>query len=69
MLFIVLILSLYVFWKTIGYAIYEYTDNGEKVTAIIVGVLGVIALVRFYCCYNNKIKYPLATPEDILSFS
>ena len=45
MFFIILILSIIVFVKTIGYAIYEYKDNNNKFVAIIVGIFGFIALI------------------------
>ena len=45
MLFIISVLSLYVFLKTIGYAIYEYKDNSNKPVAFIVAVLGIISLI------------------------
>ena len=45
MTIIVLILSIIVFVKTIGYAIYEYKDNNNKFAAIIVGIFGFIALI------------------------
>ena len=45
MFFIVLILSIIVFVKTIGYAIYEYKDNNNKFIAIVVSIFGFIALI------------------------
>ena len=45
MLFIILILSIIVFIKTIGYAIYEYKDNNNKFTAVVVSIFGFIALI------------------------
>lgn len=46
MYFIILILSIFAFIKTLGYAIYEYQDNSNKVAGIIVGILSIFALVR-----------------------
>lgn len=45
MVVVVSILSIFAFAKTIGYAIYEYKDNGSKVNGIICGVLAIIALI------------------------
>lgn len=45
MFLIILILSIFVFIKTIGYAIYEYKQNSNKVSAIIITIMAVIALV------------------------
>ncbi len=45
MIIVVLILSIIVFVKTIGYAIYEYKDNSNKFAAIIVSIFGFIALI------------------------
>lgn len=45
MFFIILILSIIIFVKTIGYAIYEYKDNNNKFAAIIVTIFAFIALV------------------------
>lgn len=44
-LFIVSILSVYAFYKTIGYAIFEYKDNSNKVGGIICAILAFIALI------------------------
>lgn len=51
MYFIISILSIYAFVKTIGYAIFEYKDNSNKVGGIIIGILSLIALVR--SSYNS----------------
>ncbi len=51
MLIIVIILSIIAFVKTLGYAIYEYQDNGNKTVGIFLGVFAIVALVRPY--YNN----------------
>lgn len=45
MIFIVAILSILAFIKTLGYAIYEYKDNSNKVVSIIVGFFSVITLI------------------------
>ena len=45
MFFIILILSIIIFVKTIGYAIYEYKDNNNKFVAIVVSIFGFIALI------------------------
>ena len=45
MLVIILVLSVIVFVKTIGYAIYEYKDNNNKVAGIIISIFGFIALL------------------------
>ncbi len=45
MTFVVIILSIYTFFKTIGYAIYEYKDNSNKVGGIVCGFLSIIALI------------------------
>lgn len=42
---VILILSLYVFFKTIGYAIYEYSENSNKVVAFIIVFLALISLI------------------------
>ena len=45
MLFTVLILSVFVFIKTLGYAIYEYKENSNKIAGIIIMVLAVVCLI------------------------
>lgn len=45
MFLITLILSLFVFFKTIGYAIYEYTEQKNKVSGIVIIVLSFVALI------------------------
>ena len=45
MLFIVLIFSILAFVKTLGYAIYEYQDNSNKLTGIVIGIFAVFALI------------------------
>lgn len=45
MLFVIIILSIYSFLRTIGYAIYEYKDNSNKFAGIICGILSVVALI------------------------
>lgn len=45
MFFIILILSIFVFIKTIGYAIYEYRECSNKASAIIITIMAVITLV------------------------
>lgn len=45
MIIVILILSIIVFLKTIGYAIYEYKDNNNKLAAIIVSIFGFVALI------------------------
>ncbi len=36
MILIVIFLSIFAFFKTIGYAIYEFNDNSNKVAGIII---------------------------------
>lgn len=45
MLFTVLILSVFVFVKTLGYAIYEYKENSNKTAGIIIMILAVVSLI------------------------
>lgn len=45
MFFVILILSIFVFIKTIGYAIYEYKECSNKASAIIITIMAVIALI------------------------
>lgn len=45
MFFTVLLLSLFAFFKTLGYAIYEYKHEGNKLAGIIIMVLSVFSLV------------------------
>ncbi|MCI8519304.1 MAG: hypothetical protein HFJ51_04360 [Clostridia bacterium] len=45
MFFIVLILSIFVFCKTMGYAIYEYKNNSNQIAAIVIAVMAVVALI------------------------
>ena len=45
MLFIIIVLSLYVFLKTIGYAIYEYKDNSNRLVTIIMVIFAFISLI------------------------
>lgn len=45
MFFIILILSIIIFVKTIGYAIYEYKDNNNKFAGIVISIFGFIALI------------------------
>lgn len=45
MRFIILILSIYVFSETVGYGIFEQKENKNKVSAIIIYILSIIALV------------------------
>ena len=52
MIIIVLILSLYAFIKTIGYSIYEYQDNSNKITAVVITILAFVSLIRSNS-YNN----------------
>lgn len=42
---VILILSLYVFFKTIGYAIYEYSENSNRVAAGIIAFLAIVSLI------------------------
>ncbi len=46
MIIIVLILSIYAFIKTIGYAIYEYQDNSNKIATVIIVILAFVSLIR-----------------------
>ena len=45
MVIVISILSIFVFAKTIGYAIYEYKDNGSKVNGVVCTILAFIALI------------------------
>ena len=45
MVIVISILSIFAFAKTIGYAIYEYKDNGSKVNGVICTTLAIIALI------------------------
>ena len=45
MLLVTLLLSLLVFFKTIGYAIYEYDKNNNMIASIIIIVLAFIGLI------------------------
>jgi hypothetical protein len=45
MFFIILILSILAFFKTLGYAIYEYTHCKNKLATICIVILAVISLV------------------------
>lgn len=45
MFFTVLLLSLFAFFKTLGYALYEYNHEGNKPAGIIIMILSVFALV------------------------
>ena len=45
MLLTVLLLSIFVFIKTIGYGIYEYREQSNKPSAIIICILGVVSLI------------------------
>lgn len=45
MLVIILVLSIIVFTKTIGYAIYEYKDNNNKFAGIVISVFAFVALI------------------------
>lgn len=45
MLLTILILSFFVFIKTIGYAIYEYKERSNTISAIIILILAFIALI------------------------
>lgn len=45
MKFIILILSIYVFIETVGYGIFEQKENKNKVSAIIIYILSIIALI------------------------
>ena len=45
MLFIISVLSIYVFIETLGYAYYEFTDNSNKSVSIIMTILAFISLI------------------------
>ena len=45
MFFIVVILSIYAFVNTLGYAIYEYKDNNNKIGGIIISIISLISLI------------------------
>lgn len=62
MYFIILILSIFAFVKTIGYAIFEYTDNSNKVAGIVIGILSIIALIRAYYYNYDKIEQSSSVP-------
>ena len=67
MFFIVIILSIFVFLKTIGYAIYEYKDNSNKIAGTVIVVLAIIALVgpiivsaikyTFLSCFTQNLLF------------
>lgn len=48
MFFVILFLSIFVFFKTLGYAIYEYNNN-NKLASIVCIFLGIISMIRQYC--------------------
>ncbi len=52
MIIIVLILSFYAFIKTVGYAIYEYQDNSNKIAAVVITILALVSLIRSNSYYN-----------------
>ncbi len=45
MFFIVLVLSVFAFFKTIGYAIYEYKENNNKAGVVVIVLLSIITLI------------------------
>lgn len=45
MILIALLLSIFAFTRTIGYAIYEYKKNSNKLGSVIISVLAVTALI------------------------
>ena len=45
MIFIILILSIFVFFRTLGYAIYEYKNNSNKTAGIIITILAFVSLL------------------------
>ncbi len=45
MFLIALLLSIFAFIRTIGYAIYEYKKNSNKLGSVIISILAVTALI------------------------
>lgn len=45
MFFTILLLSIFVFLRTLGYAIYEYKYESNKIAGIVIMVMSVFALV------------------------
>lgn len=45
MFFIILVLSIFAFARTLGYAVYEYKQNDNKVSAVVITVLACVVLV------------------------
>ena len=41
----ILVLSIFVFTRTLGYAIYEYKENGNKPAGIVIGILAICVLI------------------------
>lgn len=59
MYFLILFLSIFAFVKTLGYAIFEYKDNSNKVAGIIIGILSIVSLIRpNYYNFDKIEKYP-----------
>lgn len=53
MVLIVILLSIFAFFKTIGYAIYEYKDNSNKIAGIIIRA-SFFSEFNWSCCNNNN---------------
>ena len=45
MFFIILVLSIFGFSRTLGYVVYEYKQNNNKVVAVIITILAFCILV------------------------
>ena len=66
MFFVVILASIFAFYKTIGYAIYEYQDNSNKIAGAIIGFLAVIALVRANYCFSYQVDCLSCFAQDFL---
>jgi len=45
MIFLIAIISIYIFFQGISYSIYEFKDNNNKVACICMVILSIIALI------------------------
>lgn len=45
MFFIILVLSIFAFARTLGYGIYEYKQNANKPAGVVIAILAVCILV------------------------
>lgn len=53
MILIVILLSVFAFFKTIGYAIYEFKDNSNKIAGIIIRA-SFFGKLDWTSSYNNN---------------